>query len=519
MAIGADVLTHSIGELLGDGDVHDARGMDLRIPDYQRPYEWTPELALQLFDDLAQAVGPAGESLSRSWSAVEEALDQGRDPRPTYMIGSLILHTRSQPTTSGTVADEPGPQLAHDVVDGQQRLITLLLLRRELHTRSGRVPAYAPRDEDDGPSPARLVQEALRFRLRPLDSDERAACWRVISLRARMAVITTDDLDEAFSIFDAQNTRGRGLAPHDLLKAHHLREMRHDGEARRIAAIEKWERTDQEDLRRLFSRYLYRIARWSQGLEARSFTVQDIDMFKGISVSGRRTPTQHYHAAAQAMIPAILQWDPSTAGSDGGLEWRRMNHARFRLDSPVIAGGPFFEMVDFFLGELRRLRQDKRVVPRPLSTDDPPDAGEEGADWESIFGTRADEGYELIVHPSRSTTYYVSELYLAVMLYAVNCFGEGAITDAAPLLRRWAFAPRTVKHSVREASIDLHSTDAESLFPLLHRSRELAHLLRHPVPLPERDKVAPLGQDVGWQILLEAGVDPRTVYPDDEGSA
>lgn len=519
MAIGADVLTHSIGELLGDGDVHGARGMDLRIPDYQRPYEWTPELALQLFDDLAQAVGPAGESSSRSWNAVNEALDEGRDPRPAYMIGSLILHSAPPLTTSGPVAGDAGSRPAHDVVDGQQRLITLLLLRRELHSQAGRVTAYAPRDEDDAPSPARQVQEALRFRLRQLDGDERAACWRVISQRARMAVITTDDLDEAFSIFDAQNTRGRGLAPHDLLKAHHLREMRHDGEAKRIAAIEKWERTDQEDLRRLFSRYLYRIARWSQGLEARSFTVQDIDMFKGISVSGRRTPTQHYHAAAQAMIPAILQWDPSTGGSDGGLEWRRMNHARFRLDSPVIAGGPFFEMVDFFLGELRRLRQDARVVPRPLSADDTSAAQEDGADWESVFGTRAEEGYELIVRPSRSTTYYVSELYLAVMLYAVNCFGEDAITEAAPLLRRWAFAPRTVKHSVRAASIDLHSTDDESLFPLMHRSRGLAHLLRHPVPLPERGKVAPLGQGVGWQILLEAGVDPRTVYPDDEGYA
>ena len=139
-----------------------------------------------------------------------------------------------------------------------------------------------------------------------------------------------------------------------------------------------------------------------------------------------------------------------------------MNHARFRLDSPVIAGGPFFEMVDFFLGELRRLRQDARVVPRPLSADDTSAAQQDSADWESVFGTRAEEGYELIVRPSRSTTYYVSELYLAVMLYAVNCFGEGAITDAAPLLRRWAFAPPW--HSVRAASIDLHST-GRVLFP------------------------------------------------------
>ena len=38
----------------------------------------------------------------------------------------------------------------------------------------------------------------------------------------------TDDVDEAFRVFDSQNYRGKALAPHDLLKAHHLREMREE---------------------------------------------------------------------------------------------------------------------------------------------------------------------------------------------------------------------------------------------------------------------------------------------------
>lgn len=42
-----------------------------------------------------------------------------------------------------------------------------------------------------------------------------------------MVVITVDKISEAFQLFDSQNTRGRALYPHDLLKAYHLREI-HD---------------------------------------------------------------------------------------------------------------------------------------------------------------------------------------------------------------------------------------------------------------------------------------------------
>lgn len=518
MAIAPDVHTHAIGELLGEELSHEPRGMNLRIPDYQRPYEWTPDLALQLFDDLAHAVGPAGETSSASWEAVHETILDGVEKRPPYMIGSLILHESVDRSRDVSAANP-----AYDVVDGQQRLLTLLMLREELHRVPEIIAPLAAHEKSDVPSPALLVQDALRTRLHRLSPGERHACWQVISHRAQMVVITTDDLDEAFSIFDSQNTRGLGLAPHDLLKAHHLREMRHDGEAQRVAAIEKWENSDQDDLSRLFARYLYRIGRWSQGLEARSFTARDIDMFKGISPSETRTPTQLYHAAAQAMIPAIQQWDPSTSSSDADTERRRMNHARFRLDSPVIAGGPFFEMVDFFLEELRRLRHDERVVPGASIQEPPPD-GRTGSDlssidWKAIFATGSKAGEELSMQPSRSTMFYVSELYLATMLYAVNCFGETAITEAATHIRRWAFYPRTVKYAVREDGIDLHSTGDQSLFPLIRRSRDVAGLLRHPVPLPQRDQVSTQGRSAGIQILLEAGVDPRSVYPDEESNS
>src|SRR5580658_1771820 len=71
-----------------------------RIPGYQRPYAWTTEQAQELFDDLHTFMQAAGGS-------VEEM--------PPYFLGSIVL-----------IKGESAPEA--DVVDGQQRLTTLIIL-------------------------------------------------------------------------------------------------------------------------------------------------------------------------------------------------------------------------------------------------------------------------------------------------------------------------------------------------------------------------------------------------------
>ncbi|MGC6756730.1 hypothetical protein ACP0GT_25630, partial [Escherichia coli] len=43
--------------------------------------------------------------------------------------------------------------------------------------------------------------------------------------RCQVVCFVLQDISEAFQFFDSQNARGRDLAPHDLLKAFHLREF------------------------------------------------------------------------------------------------------------------------------------------------------------------------------------------------------------------------------------------------------------------------------------------------------
>ena len=210
----------SLGELL------DPEKFALRIPPYQRPYSWEPETALQLVDDVAGA-------LAR------------QDDGTPYVVGAIILHRHD------------GDQL--DVVDGQQRLLTLHLVLNLLDGNP--VPALST----TGENAVSRVYSSLRSRLASYSFEDAARLSDFVRWRCEVVTVETDDVDEAFRVFDSQNYRGKPLAPHDLLKAHHLREMKDESPAMKSAVVEDWESVRDKDLDRLFAVYLYRIARWSKG--------------------------------------------------------------------------------------------------------------------------------------------------------------------------------------------------------------------------------------------------------------
>ncbi len=77
-----------------------------QIPDYQRPYQWTEKNCEKLLDDL--------------FSSYEYYKESG------YFCGSLVLIVIN--TDSETNAE------TYDIVDGQQRLSTFILLAKVLAT-------------------------------------------------------------------------------------------------------------------------------------------------------------------------------------------------------------------------------------------------------------------------------------------------------------------------------------------------------------------------------------------------
>lgn len=378
----------SVGELLED---------DLRIPHYQRPYVWTASIALRLVLDIRDAQQAAIASVQAQTAP--------------YVLGAVILH-------------ENGKHF--DVVDGQQRLLTLRMLLRILDGEQSPSPKTM-----DSSSPVAEVWRMLQNTARPMQLVERQALASFIRDKCHVIRVTTDDVDEAFRVFDSQNYRGRPLAPHDLLKAHHLREMRRESDALKAATVEEWESAGDNTLDELFSLYLYRVAKWSKGETAPGFTIHDIHMFKGISSTGRLSPSSRYHAAAQSMIPLMSQWHNSVHPEDETNALR----SRFQIDAPLLAGRPFFEMVAFMLQEIRALKE--RSFPIREGSEDSPEVL-------VTFGDKL----------TRSRYRKVTELYLAGMLYYINKFSDEDIDIASDHLFAWSFDIRLRYLRVVQASIN-----------------------------------------------------------------
>lgn len=427
----------TVGDLLAE---------DLRIPAYQRPYSWKPDTAVKLLEDVREAfqdsAGPRNEG-----------------PSGSYVLGAVILH-----------ADEESGQL--HVVDGQQRLLTLTMILDLV----GRAQVAGPEagthvDAEDPDSAVVVVRKALARRV-ALMSEPLEQMARFIRSNCELIRVETDDADEAFRVFDSQNYRGKALLPHDLLKAHHVREMQGETISMKAALVEGWEAVPDAELDRLFSTYLWRITRWSRGLAAPKFAVEHIDAFKGLSVKNASTPSARYHLAAQAAVPMLVAW---TTMSDEAE--RDAGRSRFQLDAPVLAGRAFFEMVTFMLSELKNLREE----------------GFHDDDFERFASSDSD--YREITSKSRYR--YTSELYLAALLYYSNKFGDSELQEAKQRLFKWSFSLRTRYQRVQLVSVNNHASrvgDDQSAFVLLRDAetpsdlRNLACEVRGRDQDPEHEK-------------------------------
>ena len=276
--------------------------LNLSIPEYQRPYKWS----VHSIDDML-------------WD-INNSIQQSHDYDDyKYRIGTIILHSSD------------GLQ---NVVDGQQRLISLTLISHYLDADFDNTILRMP--FNDKVTQKHIHENYIHiqewFSLR--DSDTKEEFKKALANVLEMVVIKVSKESEAFQLFDSQNTRGRALDPHDLLKAFHLREMQNDKYEMEYA-VTKWEAKDVKQIRELFSAYLFPIWNWSRGTKTWTFTDHDIDTYKGIPSNSTYT----YARRADKASPY------------------------FQLTEPFIAGPDFFDMVDHYLRTLRNIKQELATNP------------------------------------------------------------------------------------------------------------------------------------------------------------
>lgn len=272
-------------------------GKNLIIPDYQRPYKWTDKNITELILDIQKSIEE-----SRKYANFK------------YRIGTVILHINEHNE--------------YEIVDGQQRILSLILLKLYLDSKftchllgTKILNKITQKNLHDNYATIREWFSSISDVEKGLFNDAQKNILEVV-------VIAVDKIGEAFQLFDSQNTRGRALYPHDLLKAYHLREI-HDKYEMQNAVV-KWESKDPKAIRDLFDLYLFPIWNWAKCRKCGNFTSADIDIYKGIEEKYGYT---YAHRANKAM-------------------------PYFLLTEPFISGSDFFEMVDHYMQMLHNIKEE-----------------------------------------------------------------------------------------------------------------------------------------------------------------
>ena len=279
--------------------VNELMKIELKIPEYQRPYRWSSSSTNTLFSD--------------TFEAFKSRIDE-------YRLGTVILHKTMNPIT-------------YNLVDGQQRTTTLSILLYVLGERSQKLLSenYKPSSSDAIYNNYKLLQK----RVNELSEEEKSKYKDYLEKHCTVVKIVTDSEQEAFQFFDSQNSRGKALKPHDLLKSYHLREMARDSEQLKIRLISDWEDTDQNALEDLFRNYLYPVISWVKNRDGLHYSSDKIQYFKGIKQSNTFNYSI-YHKASNIFIEQF-----NTSGSSELLSSGELN--QFQLTQPIIAGKRFFE--------------------------------------------------------------------------------------------------------------------------------------------------------------------------------
>lgn len=401
-----------------------------RIPDYQRPYKWGIKNINQLIDDILFF----------------------KDKSKEYHLGTLVLHKN--------LAEK-----ALDIVDGQQRILSLILLLEELSEDKRYKTKLSDLSEKvnlfsakacftDITTKTNLHTNLLAIRQRLNDIDGGAVDFLVNS--CRFVIVTLYDISEAFQFFDSQNARGKELVPHDLLKAYHLRDIREMTD-KDLDNITQWEACNEVDLAALFL-LLFRIKRWISGKDGMFFTNKDIDVFKGLSLSYDKLPYQKIFLMAECFVK-IYNSDVSRTIDHNHMDFPH------QIDQVVINGRLFFDMISHYM----KLRKEL---------------------YEKIKDTEIIKLLNTYPERNRTGDIYVRELFDAAMLYYYDKFGDNNIDCAEQRIFAWAYSLRLKQSVVKLTSIDNYAKDSvNGFFSFLHQARMPHELLNWNISELETDKI------------------------------
>ncbi|XOB61030.1 DUF262 domain-containing protein [Campylobacterota bacterium DY0563] len=358
--------------------------INLTLPSYQRPYSWSINSCNTLFFDIYEAFN----------SGIDE-----------YRIGSIILHKEN----SGK----------YNIVDGQQRLTTLSILLYSL----GDINQNLLKEKYSKLSNNAIIlnYRILSKRIKELNEREIKKFKEYLLKKCTIVKIVTNTEQEAFQFFDSQNSRGKELAPHDLLKSYHLREMKNEDEEEKIKIINCWENIKQEYLYDLFKNYLYPLINWYKRKDGLGYSSSKINYFKGIKGVNNYNYSI-YHKASNLYVEQI--------NSNGINELISPDYInQFQLTQPLIAGRRFFNY-SLHYGKLLEKIQERINHLHKRST----------------------------IPSKRSGDIYIKQLYECSLLFYTDRFGlENLSSYVMHLLYSWCYSLRLTMNAVYQQTINKYA--------------------------------------------------------------
>ncbi|MEO9258380.1 MAG: DUF262 domain-containing protein [Crocinitomicaceae bacterium] len=391
----------------------------LTIPVYQRPYKWTTKNVIQLLDDVI---------IHKKKSA--------------YRLGTIVIHEEGE---------------NYNIVDGQQRSVTLILIAKAVLNSE-------LRKEFKNPELISLLSKIESSLINPTFSSDISISNIHVNYREIQRLIAAmdeetihflftrcefiqfvlSDISEAFQFFDSQNSRGKDLEPHDLLKAYHLREFAPDEETFKNEVVETWESMDTNKVSRLFGEYLYRIKGWSKGNSSRYFTKNEVGLFKGINMS----KIENYPYTEIVRI-AHFYVDQYNSSFERNIDKQQAKFP-FQLDQTIINGKRFFEMITHY----------KQVFDKFLKTiEDSSKIDDKAREILVVLDSYEGRG--------RVGDQYVRTLFDCAIIYYIDKFGFTEISRVIEKLFIWAYTLRLRHQAVYLASADNYVVQENNVFRLI----------------------------------------------------
>ena len=406
--------------------------INLRIPEYQRPYKWQVNHAQQLIIDLLKHF----------------------KQNIIYRIGTIVLYHHTNKMNNEVQSD-----IDNNIVDGQQRLVTLSLI---LHLLDYQNIKLLKEEFNHTTSHVNIYQnyEFLKDFIKDnISKEDKSNFKKYILEKCEMVCIKLEDLDEAFQFFDSQNSRGKPLESYDLLKAYHLREMKSKPEYLVLKSVANWEQAALADentpnLSKIINQVLFRLRRWHYNLESENFTSQELNTFKGVSEEVKY-PYLHTQKTAK-LLSQLIQSNPNLYNPE-------LLNLGFQINQPIINGELFFAYIEHYrklYDELFNNKTGKLLIVKKIN----------GKHFNDVLKENLIQFLDNYQGYSRTGDRYLRMLFENTVLTYYDKFGDVELERFVNKAFWWVYRLRFHHGRIGFKTIENHGISSDSLLKHIEKA-------------------------------------------------